>query len=130
MPLVEAPAAAAIGRLRGAEDRVYMGESLAQIYGLAKGTADGWKAGYEAFRTNRSSPLPGERVPSQFLGEQQMAPIPGRLGTAIGVPGRSVAAIHSFFKAIRYEQQIQTLAFRQAMREGLEGDPSPTASPS
>lgn len=122
MPLVETPTAAVIGRLRGAEDRVYIGESLAQIYGLAKGTADGWKAGYEAFRTNRSPPLPGERTPSQFLGEQQAAPIPGMIGTAIGVPGRSVAAIHSFFKAIRYEQQIQALAFRQAMREGLEGD--------
>lgn len=121
MPLVETPVAAVIGRLRGAEDRVYLGESLAQIYSLAKGTADGWKAGYEAFRANRSPPLPGERVPAQFLGEQQ-TPIPGMIGTAIGVPGRSVAAIHSFFKAIRYEQQIQALAFRQAMREGLEGD--------
>jgi hypothetical protein len=41
-------------------------------------------------------------------------------GEAVGVPGRSVAAIHSFFKSLRYEQNIAGLAYRTATSEGLK----------
>lgn len=127
-PLVETPIAAAVGAAREAldlgnpADRVYLGEAAAQLYGLAKGTRDGWNAATEAFRTGISPPLPGERIPAQFLDQQQTPPIPGVIGTALGVPGRSVAAIHSFFKSLRFEQNIQALAYRTATSEGLEGE--------
>jgi hypothetical protein len=48
------------------------------------------------------------------------------VATAIGLPGRSVSAIHSFFKQIRYEQNIQSLAYRQAANEGLRVEDTET----
>lgn len=48
--------------------------------------------------------------------------MPEAVGNALGIPGRSVAAIHSFFKSLRYEQNIQGLAYRTAMNEGLDGE--------
>lgn len=42
-------------------------------------------------------------------------------GEAISYPGRTVSAIHSFFKSLRYEQNIAGLAYRTATKEGLTG---------
>jgi hypothetical protein len=126
-PLVEIPSAAAVGAFRQhvlgqtVEDRVYLGEAGAQIYGLMKGSRDGLVAATEAFKTANSPLLPTERASAHFM-EQNANPIPGPIGTAIGIPGRSVAAIHSFFKSLRYEQNIQGLAYRQAVKEGLDGN--------
>ena len=123
-PIIEIPTAAAIGAGREAlgygERGVYLGEAGAQLYGLMKGSRDGFRAAVDAWQTGRSSPLPGERVPQSLLGEGP--PIYGPIGRALGIPGRSVSAIHSFFKALRYEQNIQGLAYRDAMKRGLDGD--------
>lgn len=128
-PLVTTPVAATIGSTRAmfglgdAANRVYWGEVGAELYGLMKGTRDAWSPAAEAFRTGQSPPLPGERATATpFGGGAAVSPIPGPIGTALGVPGRSVAFIHSFFKQIRYEQQIQRLAVRIASSEGLDGD--------
>lgn len=124
-PLVEIPIAAAIGRTRemlgigNPGERVYLGEAGAQLLGLMKGSRDGISAAVRAFETGVSPPLPGERAMHAMELHQ---PIGGALGAAIGIPGRSVAAIHSFSKAVRYEQNIQGLAYRTAMREGLSDD--------
>jgi hypothetical protein len=126
-PIVETPIAAGYGALREAvgatpaPDRVYLGEAGAQLYGLMKGSRDGLSAAIEAFRTGTSPALRGERIPAQFS-EPMAPPIPGSVGRAIGLPGKSVAAIHSFFKSLRYEQNKQALAYRQAMSEGLTGE--------
>ncbi len=126
-PLVEIPLAAASGAAREAlgfetsGNRVYLGEAGAQLYGLLKGSQDGFRAAVDAWQAGQSAPLPAERVSAQFA-DHTVNPIPGPIGTTIGVPGRAVAAIHSFFKSLRYEQNIQGLAYRQAMRESLSGD--------
>lgn len=122
-PLVQIPIASGIGAARealgiGAEsNRVYMGEAGAQLYAMMKGSRDGWKAATEAFTTGMSPSLPGERFHAQIPGA-----IPGKIGEVIRLPGKSVSAIHSFFKSLRYEQNIQGLAYRTAMNEGLTGD--------
>lgn len=125
-PLVEIPVSATSGAIREAlggtvEDRIYLGEAKAQLFGLIKGSQDGFGAAVEAWKVGQSPALPGERISAQFL--DYVPPIQGPIGTAIGIPGKSVAAIHSFFKSLRYEQNIQALAYRQAMKEGLEGEP-------
>jgi hypothetical protein len=119
-PLVEIPLAAAYGKMTAAENRVFLGEAGAQLYALLKGSRDGWRAAIEAYRTGYSGPLRGERPPSSVTGVAA-APL-GPFSRAIGVPSRAVSAIHSFFKTLRYEQQIQGLAYRDAMARGLEGD--------
>lgn len=128
-PLFEIPAAAVIGRTREIisgernTDRVYLGEAGAQLHGLLKGSRDGLTAAAEAFRNNLSPALPGEAVPKQVVEGQKIgSAIPGVAGKVINLPSRSVSAIHSFFKSLRYEQNIQGMAYRQAMKEGLEGD--------
>lgn len=123
-PLVEIPAAAGIGRLReviaGKEtpDRVYLGEAGAQLQALFKGSQEGLKAAATAFKTGNSPYLPGEENLASFTPKTQA--IPGTFGRVINIPSKSVSAIHSFFKAVRYEQNIQGLAYRNAMKEGLE----------
>jgi hypothetical protein len=119
-PLVETPVAAAIGAFRGEGERVYLGEAGAQLHGLLKGSKDGMYAAATAFKTGVSPLLPGEKV-SPLLMDRTNA-IPGKIGKVINIPSKSVAAIHSFFKSIRYEQNIQALAYRAAMSEGLKGD--------
>lgn len=121
-PLFEIPAQAAIGALRGDADRVYLGEAGAQLHGLLKGSQDGLKAAVTAFKTGQSPLLPGEEASANFAGEVKVNAIPGKTGQVLNVPSKSVSAIHSFFKSIRYEQNIQALAYRTAMKEGLKGD--------
>lgn len=115
-PLVKTPVAATIGALRGDADRVYFGEIGAQMFAIGKGSTDGLRAAVEAWKDNLSPPLPGERQ-MVHRGFQPTSTI----GKIYGTPGRSVSAIHSFFKSLRYEQNIQALAYRQAMSEGLNG---------
>jgi hypothetical protein len=123
-PLVEIPLAATYGAAREAlgmtvEDRVYMGEAGRQLYALGHGSVEGMRAALDAWKNNFSAPLPKERSSAQF---DNTPPIPGVAGKVIGVPMRSVGAIHSFSKTLRYEQNIAGLAYRQAMKEKLEGN--------
>ncbi len=123
-PLVEVPTAAGIGRLREAitgevnPNRVYLGEAGAQLHGIIQGSKNGLLAASEAWKTAVSPGLPGEEVSPMFATKTNA--IPGTLGKVINIPSKGVAAIHSFFKSIRYEQNIQGLAYREAMKEGLK----------
>lgn len=119
-PLVEIPVAAAwhgITRYEG-EDKVHFGEVGAQLYALGKGMRDGWSAAGQAFKSGDSPLLPTERLSSGAMPHK--GAIPGAVGTAIRIPSKSVAAIHSFFKSVRYEQNIAGLAYRTAFNEGHE----------
>lgn len=125
-PLIEIPFQSAIGKTReiltgNAEDRVYLGEAKAQLQGLFKGSQDGLKAAIMAFKTGQSPLLPTEHMGMDFS-DVKVNAIPGKIGQVINIPSRGVSAIHSFFKSIRYEQGIQALAYRNAMKEGLEGE--------
>jgi hypothetical protein len=127
-PLLEIPAAATIGYAREiltgdkGIDRVYYGEAGAQLKGLFNGSREGLRSAYQAWKTGNSPALPGERVSDLFLAKQQQGnAIPGVVGDILNVPSHSVSAIHSFFKSIRYEQEINSQAYRTATREGLNG---------
>lgn len=123
-PLIEIPTAAGIGRIREiitgetSSNRVYLGEAASQLHGIIQGSKNGLRAGAEAWNTAVSPALPGEEVSPMFA--TKVNAIPGTLGKVINIPSKGVAAIHSFFKSIRYEQNIQSLAYREAMKEGLK----------
>lgn len=122
--LAETPSAAAIGSVREAlagkpVDRVYWGEAGAQLHGMWTGMQRGWAAAGEAWNTRVTTPLPGETVSPHFAVPQEF--IPGLIGTAIRLPGRSVTMIHSFSRYVGYEQDIASQAYRQATKEGLQG---------
>lgn len=113
--------AATIARLQD-ERRIFFGEAGAELYALGKGSREGWKAAGEGWQTGNTPHLPGEAPPNMFESQPTLPPIPGPIGRVIGLPGKAVGAIHGFSSAVRYEQEIAKLAYRQAMREGLSGD--------
>lgn len=125
-PLVNTPIAATIGAVReaisgeAAVDRVQFGEIGAQLYAIGKGSTDGLQAAVQAWKDERSPALPGEKLPTDQ--PVHSGAIGGNLGIAVRIPGRVVGSIHSFFKQLRYEQNIAALSFRQAVSEGLDGD--------
>jgi hypothetical protein len=103
----------------------------AQLYGLLKGQRDGFRAAYSSLKAGQTMPLPGEVEAAKTPYTQQKA-IPNismrgipvlPLGSIVRAPGeRLVAPIHSYFRAIGYEQGIARHAYRQAASEGLSGD--------
>lgn len=133
-PLIETPIAAAIDTIArpDALDRVRFGEAYAQLYGLMKGSRDGWLAATKAWKYGITPTLPGEAVPNMAIDTALTNPlrqvmvagrqvIPTPVAKALGLPGNAVSAIHAFFKSIRYEQNIQALAYRTAAGEQLTG---------
>jgi hypothetical protein len=126
-PLVKTPIAAGLSAAVNAvgmesRERVYLGEAGAELYGLLKGSREGWKAGVEGWQTGNTPALPGEGAPDLFGAQPMMPPIPGALGAIISSPGKAVGFIHGFSSAVRYEQEIHRLAYRAAMQEGRTGD--------
>ncbi len=132
---IETPAAAmfsSIHALRGGEfepgERVYLREVPAQFTGLWRGAADAFSAAGKAFKTGTAELLPPELAAlspeeqAAFIGRGRAeGAIPGRIGRAIRLPSDSVAAIHSFGRAMGYSQEIWRLATRAGLDQGLDG---------
>jgi hypothetical protein len=121
---VVTPIAGALGAARralGGEGGVYVGEAAARTWGLLAGTPDAIKAAWEAARNNVMTKLPNEVDGKAVnpLTQVRPSPIGGKLGVAIGIPGRSAAGIHSFFRFLGYRAEIEAQAYRQAAKEGL-----------
>lgn len=134
-PLVEIPTAAGIGKIRETitgevnPNRIYLGEAGAQLHGIVQGSKNGWQAAGQAWKTGISPALATEESSGAPFGQKNRVSasgvienraIPGPIGKALTLPSKGVAAIHSFFKGLRYEQNIQGLSYRNAMIEGLK----------
>lgn len=119
------PIAGALGAARravtGGAEGVYAGEAAARMWGLLRGTPDALKAAWTAARENMMTPFPNEVAGKGVnpLTQTRPSPIGGRLGFAIGIPGRSAAGIHSFFRWLGYRAEIEAQAYRNAAKEGL-----------
>lgn len=121
---VVTPIAGALGaarRLVGGTDGVYVGEAAARTWGLLAGTPDALKAAWEAAKNNVMTPFENEVAGKAVnpLTQVRPNPIGGKLGFAIGIPGRSAAGIHSFFRFLGYRAEIEAQAYRAAAKEGL-----------
>ncbi len=116
-PLVKLPFQATIGAIRGEQDRVFFREIPAQLYGLVQGSVDGFRMARVAWNEKTNIALPGE------LPRGQHGYVPsGKVGQFLNTPARAITAIHVFSKQVRYEQNIQALAVRSALKDGLVGD--------
>jgi hypothetical protein len=121
---VVTPVAGALGtvrRLAGGTDGVYVGEAAARTWGLLAGTPDALRASWQAAKNNVMTPFPNEVAGAAVnpLTQVRPSPIGGKLGFALGIPGRSAAGIHSFFRWLGYRAEIEAQAYRQAAKEGL-----------
>lgn len=121
-PLFETPLQAASGLVRealtGEKPGVYMGEAMEEMFAIASSWQDAYRAAYQSWKTGNQRILPGKWGTNTFASTN---PIGGRIGDVIGAPMRGVASIHSFFETIGYAQNTARLAYRTAMKEGLEG---------
>lgn len=123
--LVTTPIAGALGTVRraisGGNEGVYMGEAAARTWGLLAGTPDALKAAWEAAKNNVMTPFPNEVAGAAVNPLTQVRPsaIGGKLGFAIGIPGRSAAGIHSFFRWLGYRAEVEARAYRNAAKEGF-----------
>lgn len=104
---------------------VFIGEAPARLWGLVAGVPDAVKAAVQAGKTGMQTPLPGELAQNIIPKNNrnlpfQQKPIPGALGTVIGLPSRGASAIHSFFNFLGYRASIEAQAYRQAAKEGLK----------
>lgn len=126
---VVTPIAGAVGAAArffdAGREGVFIGEAPARLWGMIAGTPDAVKAAVQAARTGLQTPLPGE-IAQNILPKNnrnlpfQQRPIPGTLGTIVGIPSRGASAIHSFFNFIGYRASIEAQAYRQAAKEGLK----------
>lgn len=122
---VVTPIAGALGTVRRLVSRdadgVYAGEAAARTWGLLAGTPDALRAAWTAAKNNVMTPLANEVAGKQVnpLTQTRPSPIGGKLGFALGIPGRSAAGIHSFFRFLGYRAEIEAQAYRQAAKEGL-----------
>lgn len=97
-----------------------------QAFGMMRGIRDGFVAGAALLKAGgiEGAPLLGAQYST--LGQIPDIAVRGvpvvPLGSAIRVPGRSVAAIHSFFRSLNYSMDKAADAYRTASEEGLKGE--------
>lgn len=128
----ETGAQAAVGLARqaitGEAPTVRFGEIPAQLYGMMKGQRDGWRAAWDAFRTDQTVALPGEKIAAGTSFRTGVIPNPEiggakiPIGTVLESPSRMVAAIHSLSRTVSYEGSVAGQAYRIAANEGRTGD--------
>ena len=136
-------ASALVGEVRNAvgfadADRAQFAEIPHQLYGIMRGTRNGVKAAWASLKSNqvvlppevqRQMELGGlaqsvgqtvathETIPNPTVGGVRIP-----IGTTLEAPSRLVSALHSFNWTTFYSQSISAQTFRQAVKEGLEGD--------
>lgn len=125
--------AGAVGRVRttmgiGGDERVYMMEAFAQIYGMYSAIGDALQASGQTWRTN--IPVSGSGKielprPNPISAEAfNLSGTPGRaldlLGTAVTVPGRTLITTDAFFQTMAYRAELhaQALRYRNQLVEG------------
>ena len=135
--------AAGISRIHGGEIR--MGEAAAQSFGLIQGFKDGLKLAGQALKTGegafdasskiegaarrnitaenvRNLPVIKKMAPNALDEGGMAARAVDLLGEGVRLPGRFLGAEDDFFKAIGYRMELQALAYRKGVAEGLSGD--------
>ncbi|MEY5101014.1 MAG: hypothetical protein RJA36_3733 [Pseudomonadota bacterium] len=128
--------AGAIGGVRttmgvGSDERVYMGEAFAQLYGMYSAMGDALAASGQTWRTNipvggsgkielpRPNPISAEAF--------ELSGAPGRaldlLGTGMTLPGRTLITTDAFFQTMAYRAELHAQALRyrnQLVEQGVD----------
>lgn len=110
-------AAIDIARVRatGLPKERFFGEIPHQVFGMWQGIKEGGRKGLEAFRTETPSQGVSKLEVSRFQS------IPGPTGRIVRLPGRALMAEDEFFKAINFQAELHSLAYRKATTEGKKG---------
>jgi hypothetical protein len=116
----ESAAASAISKLTGSG--ISGREAFARAVGFLEGAKEGIPAAWRAYRTEQPTDLATKieartyrTIPSANIGGVEIG------GKQVRIPGRLLMAEDEFFKAINYRAEVNALATRQAVNEGLSG---------
>jgi len=135
-----------ISKVMRSHEGVQIGEALSQIYGIVNGAKDGLRLFWKALKTGEPSD-PAMKLESQRYRNITAESVAGTkwgqamgvnpqtvadngylaqgidlLGEALRIPGRFLTAEDELFKTIGYRMELNALAYRKAVGEGLEGD--------
>jgi hypothetical protein len=125
--------AAKIGRARayfGGTQHVFEGEAKAQLFGMIQGSKEGLTLARKVWKTGEPSDLLTKiEVRNYSSLSSQSLDLSGNVGRAVDLlgntvrmPTRALQAEDEFFKAIGYRMELNALAYRQGMQEGLSGN--------
>jgi hypothetical protein len=96
------------------------------LFGIIRGLRDGIVSGAELIKAGGEAGAPVVGFSYSPLGQIPDIAFKGvpivPVGSAIRVPGRFIAAIHSFFRTTNYSAYKAGGAYRQAANEGLSGN--------
>jgi hypothetical protein len=123
MAPVERLGAATISAARpliGKQRERFFGEALQGAVGLGSGLKEGTRGFFKALASGNTQFGGGTKF---GVGGEigKLPPIPGKLGTALGLPGRFLVAFDDFFKMVNYQSAMYAGAYRRAAKEGLKG---------
>jgi len=123
---------AGFSKLFRSEKGVEIQEAVGQVYGLMQGTRDGLRMFAKTLKTGEPSDpamkLEARKyraITAQNMGintEGYVSKGVDLLGNMIRMPGRFLGAEDEFFKSIGYRMELNSLAYRKASAEGLEGE--------
>ena len=107
------------------DEAAKLSDAMGTGFGMLRGAWDGIIAGGELLKAGgvEGAPTAGLRyshlgaIPDIELRGVNLLP----LGSAVRLPSRFIAAIHSFFRSVNYSMDKSRLAYRAAMDEGLTG---------
>ena len=105
------------------------GEAAAMLYGLYAGWTDALRLAWKTLKTGESSDIMGKiDVPHKSISAHSLN-ISGPVGNAVDLlgevirtPSRFLMAEDEFFKAVSYRMELHSQAYRQAVRDGLQGE--------
>lgn len=126
--------AAVIGKLHGGE-KVYGREVTSKLFGMFQGVKDGARAGVKTFLTEQPSDLFSKielsrprAISAESFGLSGKTGIKGAagkgldiLGKLVRLPGRALMAEDEFFKAVGFRSELNALAIRDGLKQGLSG---------
>lgn len=107
------------------EDATYH-DAMSAAFGMIRGMRDGILATGKLLAAGgvHGEPLVGTQysplgaIPDIAYRGVNVLPV----GSVVRAPGRFIAAIHSFYRAVNFSMEKNALAYRQATGEGLEGE--------
>jgi hypothetical protein len=107
------------------DENATLRDAMGSVFGIVQGLKDGVVAGGGILKAGgiKGSPLLGARysalgqIPDIALRGVNVLPV----GTVARLPGRFIAAIHSFFRSMNYSMAKNGEAYRMAATEGLSG---------
>lgn len=98
--------------ITGVGDQASFREAAEQLFGLAEGVPDAWRAAVRAWKTEQGTGLYSK------IDLKRQGTIGGRTGRAVRTPARILQSQDEFFKAINYRSKINQMAYHIAINEG------------